>query len=785
MKKFNLFIAGCTLSLLSINPSAMKAQIPIQYPEYTFEKKFDVLNATSGDCRSHWDEVARASAQDNNNNDYYFTGGYLQSGSNCVQIGHGLIMKTNERGEQQWAKRIINSGYYNDIKCVYDGNTMFTGLVAAGSTYNSTGTTGHYELVKTDVDGNLLYHKQYVSYGGVCNKVQQVRNLGGNVEGFIAVGTLSNNHIYVVRVEDDLDIMWDKEIYLPNVNSSGYSVIQTADKGFLITGTLGGSIWVIKLDYAGIMRWKKAYTISNNSLSGKDAVEVMNGGNSEYYILGNTTDASSDLVVLKIDAGGGRLNDSKIDLGAQDLASGLVFVTGGYLTISGTSNGSPVLFKVDCSTLSTFSFSKKYANCQNASPVIKANDAGYVLCGTNYQGPLSIIKTLDDGVSECNETEPQPSAIVINLSETTTLPDSLLRGVSSPSYGLGNINLAETTVCANYCRAVITSYTQTTRNVCFQLPGQLTINYVPGTVLVEWYESTNLNNIIYTGAIFTVSLSANTSYVVRSYSADGCLLSEVTVNVIVSPAPVAYAPIYVTACYGENLTLPNPCSLGNTAQWTNPPGQTGDAHVRVFASETFTVNCLDAYGCLLGTYEYGVSVSPTWTMTVTYTKCDNELLVLDNLAYNTYNWVDQNQLYVSGTLPFNPGPGTHHYFGTREDVNGCISYIEVILDIMYCLPVDPPGGHDRMANPSIENVAVHTVGLYPNPATNAVQVSVSLGKEETFSLQVVDMLGKTVINLQRINEGELSLDIAELPAGVYQVEISVGGEIIRKKLVKQ
>ena len=79
--------------------------------------------------------------------------------------------------------------------------------------------------------------------------------------------------------------------------------------------------------------------------------------------------------------------------------------------------------------------------------------------------------------------------------------------------------------------------------------------------------------------------------------------------------------------------------------------------------------------------------------------------------------------------------------------------------------------------------------LYPNPSTNQVKVQYGVSKPNTFNLQILDLLGKTIINqpLGFKNKGinyEL-VDISKLHIKIYNLQIYSPIEVLNFKFIKK
>ncbi len=79
--------------------------------------------------------------------------------------------------------------------------------------------------------------------------------------------------------------------------------------------------------------------------------------------------------------------------------------------------------------------------------------------------------------------------------------------------------------------------------------------------------------------------------------------------------------------------------------------------------------------------------------------------------------------------------------------------------------------------------SAETVRLYPNPSNDKVKLLFPQNEGEFATIQITDLLGNTQISIKGVTDGETSLDISKLNAGIYIVSISNGTTITNKKLV--
>lgn len=103
-----------------------------------------------------------------------------------------------------------------------------------------------------------------------------------------------------------------------------------------------------------------------------------------------------------------------------------------------------------------------------------------------------------------------------------------------------------------------------------------------------------------------------------------------------------------------------------------------------------------------------------------------------------------------------------------------------------CASVTLQGG-DPASIGEINNLVATEITTYPNPATNLVNVSFRLEKNEPVVIKLSDIQGKVVSTVQENNiplgEFKTSFDVSSLKNGVYFVEIKVGNHSKVEKII--
>ena len=90
-----------------------------------------------------------------------------------------------------------------------------------------------------------------------------------------------------------------------------------------------------------------------------------------------------------------------------------------------------------------------------------------------------------------------------------------------------------------------------------------------------------------------------------------------------------------------------------------------------------------------------------------------------------------------------------------------------------CLSFNSPFGLDEENAPSLY--------FYPNPNTSR-KLFFSVSEVE---VSITDLSGRVLLEKQRINQTSASLDLSDLPAGVYLVQAEYSGEKLTSTIILQ
>lgn len=254
--------------------------------------------------------------------------------------------------------------------------------------------------------------------------------------------------------------------------------------------------------------------------------------------------------------------------------------------------------------------------------------------------------------------------------------------------------------------------------------------------------------------------SATKTYTVTGTDANGCINTAI-VNVTVNKLPSVVAIASKTAiCTGESVTLTG--SGASTYIWDNNVNNA----VSFVPSETktYTVSGTDVKGCSK-TSSVNVKVNQLPTVTISMngpnTYCSNKLTELVASNGVSYLWNDGT---TSKTIKPNQSGS---YFVKVTDINGCSASSEPVY-----LTVDDCA--------SIDQLAIQTIQIFPNPTTDLLSVEVS---EDLIQLtyKIMDVTGKELVS-EKLKHTLNTIDVEDLASGTYFFEIENG---YKTKFIKQ
>lgn len=371
----------------NISITDVKEQKPINSsygnpPEEEWNKTFGGSNKDYG-----WDALQT-------NDGGYILAGVTNSFSNGCS--DSWLIKTDANGTEQWSKTFGGGGGEgaSSVKEI-DGN----GYIISGSTASYGAGMFDIWLVKTDINGNEQWNK---TYGGakfdMSSSLQLTKDSGYIITGSTELYEIGNPDIWLIKTDSNGNEEWNKTFGGAG-RERGESVQNTIDGGYIIAGyttsfgTGGSNVWIIKTDEYGNVEWNLTFGEINWSSVGYSIDQTNDRG---YIVTGIKYQQykGEKLLLLKIDENGtvqwNRTHSrSKRDFGysiQQTFDEGYI-ITGETLSPSGGGYCATWLIKTD-----------KYGNEQwnktfyktlhsRGQSVTQTNDGGYVIAGeTDFYG---------------------------------------------------------------------------------------------------------------------------------------------------------------------------------------------------------------------------------------------------------------------------------------------------------------------------------------------------------------------------------------------------------------
>jgi hypothetical protein len=235
---------------------------------------------------------------------------------------YGYLIKTDKNGDSLWAKTYNWTPYevarFYSVDKTSDGGYIATGFMYVyknGDSFQAESNDWHqYEetgfpekpnrgdlilLVKTDTDGNVVWHKEYTE--GYSYSVKQTPEGGYIVAGCIPYG------VFLLKAYPNGDTTWTKNYSGPEAEF-GYSVELSADNGYIIVGSTFNplpfsDVFIIGTDSLGDTLWTRLYGGADTDQS----FSVQKTYDEHYIIAGRTQcfgSGSDDVYLLKVDENG-------------------------------------------------------------------------------------------------------------------------------------------------------------------------------------------------------------------------------------------------------------------------------------------------------------------------------------------------------------------------------------------------------------------------------------------------------------------------------------------------
>ena len=298
------------------------------------------------------DDDAGSSVERTSDSGYIITGHTKSYGLGMEDV---YLVKTDSSGTQQWEKTFGGSqtdrGY--SVQQTSDG-----GYIIGGYTKSYGAVSYDVYLIKTNSEGDLQWEE---TFGGDWTdhgySVQQTSDGGYVITGYTQSYGAGLHDVYLIKTNSNGSQQWQKT-FGGITNDIGQCIQQTSDGGYIIVGLTDSyglgihDVYLIKTNSIGILQWQKTFGGANDDI-GNSVQQTSDGG---YIITGDTQSFGSggrDVYLIKTDANGIQQWDktfggSNDDVGwaLQQTSDGGYFVAG-FTESYGAGNKDVYLIKTD------------------------------------------------------------------------------------------------------------------------------------------------------------------------------------------------------------------------------------------------------------------------------------------------------------------------------------------------------------------------------------------------------------------------------------------------------
>jgi hypothetical protein len=331
----------------------------------------------------------------------YILAGWTRSFSNPNLDEEAYLVKTDSLGDTLWTKYFGTPGVFTCGRSFSVQQTVPDGgYILVGAIVNESCIAGDDDvyLIKTDSFGDTIWTKVYGDTADDLGwSVQQTTDEGYIIAGFTESFGAGSRDVWLLKTDPLGDTLWTKTygVVTPDL---GYSVQQTQDGGYIITGVIdrtlpGGSwdVYLIKTDSSGDSLWTKTYGSPSDLDEGYSVQETSDGG---YIITGCTNCGleTSDVYLIRTDSLGNSLwtrtyGGAYYDRGksVQETQDG-GFIVAGWKSTS-TSGNSEDLYMIktdpqgDTLWTRTYDYNRIGDNEDEGWSVQETQDGGYIVAG--------------------------------------------------------------------------------------------------------------------------------------------------------------------------------------------------------------------------------------------------------------------------------------------------------------------------------------------------------------------------------------------------------------------
>lgn len=274
--------------------------------------------------------------------------GYLESPGAGPGKNDSWLVKTDQYGHANWYQTYggVGNDYAYSIIQSIDGDYALAG-------YTNSFGAGNYDfyLVKADSGSSLLWNK---TFGGL-NDDFAYSVIQSNDGGYVLAGKSnsfggSSFDVYIVKCDSNGNLQWNVTFGGPG-DDGAYSVVKSADGGYAVGGYTnsygsgGYDALLIKISASGSVLWHKTYGGAKDDL-GYSFTSTAEGGYAFVGYTNSTLNSPSDVLLMRVDAGGRMMWNTTYDVGDSGNVPGYAITEtncGGFALVTPRYTDCPII----------------------------------------------------------------------------------------------------------------------------------------------------------------------------------------------------------------------------------------------------------------------------------------------------------------------------------------------------------------------------------------------------------------------------------------------------------
>ena len=198
----------------------------------------------------------------------------------------------------------------------------------------------------------------------------------------------------------------------------------------------------------------------------------------------------------------------------------------------------------------------------------------------------------------------------------------------------------------------------------------------------------------------------------------------------------------------------------------------------------FTSDATELAGLEPGTYDLMITDLAGEVVSAQYIVTEPEELVVTGDVINTTNGEDNGAI----TLDIAGGNGDYTVLWSNGMTDTSISglpagdYEVVVTDALGC---ETTQTYAVGASTNVNEIAsLNAFDVYPNPATDIVNISLDFDENKTFQFSVISLIGEVVFQKTlTTNKFNHTLNTSDYSSGVYLIHIQTEDQVALKKLI--